>query len=484
MRQTRFLRLVVAAVGSSFIVVVVHGSTLHIPLTTSKSRWSAAAASASSSSSPKTSATTILVSDTVTTNPNDSVAPSALTVMADESEGESAQKSTDSGGNPLAQLIGYAKDSFVRTIDGTKEMWTNHGRCKEIRAKQQDYREKLKKRWEFEEKDLTPKEMKERLAKVNGGITYDEFVFLIKGKEDRGKLMNLGFLMWGAPRFFPYALMFYPEILPSPFAPLPDTSTKETKLQKLSRERSHAVLRTLIAIENEAKAVPALAKLNFFGKKGQARRMDEMDSLGKTIGQIMTTSGIESGADGAKVVMNTMENLLYKKGEDFTRAEKRLVTVPKSIATGIMNAVSGPNLFQTVMPHFLRRGQVLNHLQKLAEIDNFLVNENIDLNGLSTARLLEACSDRMIGGPGRTDEELRQDLNVWLELAVNQPTQRIGQSGEYFNENLARTALLSFYLVCGAGDSRSTSYLPRLMYQGRQEDDMAAAEGRKKSRKR
>jgi hypothetical protein len=84
--------------------------------------------------------------------------------------------------------------------------------------------------------------------------------------------------------------MLYPDILPSPLAPLPDMSTKETKLQKLARERSHAVLQTLMAIENQARAIPALAKLNMFGKKGQIRRMDEMDSLGKTIGQIMTTT--------------------------------------------------------------------------------------------------------------------------------------------------------------------------------------------------
>ena len=124
--------------------------------------------------------------------------------------------SDGSGGNVIFQLFGLVKDSLVRTVDGTKEMWGNHGRCKQIRSKQKEYREKLQKQWEFEEKGLTPKEMKQRLAKVNGGITYDEFVFLVKGQEDRGKLMNMFFLMWGAPRLFPYALMFYPEILPGP----------------------------------------------------------------------------------------------------------------------------------------------------------------------------------------------------------------------------------------------------------------------------
>ena len=101
--------------------------------------------------------------------------------------------SDGSGGNVIFQLFGLVKDSLVRTVDGTKEMWGNHGRCKQIRSKQKEYREKLQKQWEFEEKGLTPKEMKQRLAKVNGGITYDEFVFLVKGQEDRGKLMNMFF---------------------------------------------------------------------------------------------------------------------------------------------------------------------------------------------------------------------------------------------------------------------------------------------------
>lgn len=450
--------------ASSCCVCVVQGSSVHIP--------ALAASRGRSLTSSETTAR--FVSEVITPTALDSTSVDISTT-----EGTSKEDV-----NIFTQLVGYLKDSLIRTVDGIKEMWDNHGRCKEIRTKQNDYREKLKKRWEFEEKGLTPKEMKDRLSKIKGGITYDEFVFLIKGKEDRGKLMNLMFLMWGAPRFLPYALMFYPEILPSPFAHLPDISGKESKLQKLSRERSHATLRALIAIENEAKAVPALAKLNIFGKKGQLRRMDEMDGLGKTIGQLMTTPNITTGSVGGSVVLNTMENLLYRAAEDFSRAEKRLVQVPKGVTTGIMSAMRGPNLFQNFMPHFLKRGQVLNHLLKLAEIDNFLVQENIDLYDLSTARLLEACNDRMIGGPGRSDDELREELGDWLVLAVKQPTERIQRTGEYFNQNLARMALMSFYCVVGSSDARSASYLPRLMYQGRQEDEDASDSSSKKSRKR
>lgn len=367
------------------------------------------------------------------------------------------------GGNVVFQLFGYVKDSLTRTVDGTKEMWANHGRCKQIRLKQKEYRDKIQKQWEFEEKGLTPKEMKQRLVKVNGGITYDEFVFLVKGKEDRGKLMNMMFLMWGAPRLFPYALMFYPDILPGPFAPLPDASGKESKLQKQSRERTHAVIKTLIAIESEARALPALAKLNIFGKKKQARRMDEMDSLGKTMSNIMTAPDTRSGDNGALIALNTVESLLYSS-EPVTRAEQRFVSLPKCITNGIMTAIDGPSAFQSFMPNFMKRGKILTHVQKLNDIDNFLVDEKIDLNELSTARLLEACSDRMIGGPGQTDEEMRVHLNNWLEFGVNQPAMRVKETGEHFNCNLAKVVLMGFYCISGARDDRSASYLSRSMY--------------------
>jgi len=389
------------------------------------------------------------------------VVPAATHAVADTS---------NDGDNMILQLFGYFKNSVVRGVDGTKEMWGNHGRCNQIRAKQKYHREKLQKQWEFEEQNLTSKELKERLSKVNGGVTYDDFVFLIKGKEDRGKLMNMVFMLWGAPRIFPYAMMFYPNMLPGPFAPLQDASGKESKLEKLSRERTHAVIRTLLKIENEARAVPALAKLNIFGKKKQARRMDEMDSLGKTIWQIMSASETKSNNDGALIAMNTMEDSLYRSNT-ITRAEQRLVNVPHCITNGILTAIDGSNLLQGIMPPFMKRGQILSHIQKLNDIDNFLVDNKINLDDFSTARLMEACSDRMIGGPGQTDEEMRKYLANWLDLAIYKPTERIEKTGEYFNTNLAKTALMGYYSVSGARDDRSASYLPRLMFSARPEID-------------
>lgn len=421
-------------------------------------------ASPSPKPSPSMMATTLVSS--VTTAASPSVADAAV---------------AEGGGNIVLQFAEYIKDSMVRMVDGTKEMWTNHGRCNEIRSKQKIYRQKLKKQWELEEPGMTAKEMRQRLAVINGGISYDEYDFLMRGKVDRGKLVNMMFLMFGAPRFFPYAMMFFPDILPSAFAPLPDASVKETKLEKLSRERSHAVIRTLLAIESEAKTTPALGMLNIFGKKAQARRRDEMDSLAKMMGHIMNKTGTTSDTSPS-IMLNTMEDFLYRT-EPFSRAEERLVTVPKCITTGFMSAMKSPPPFASILPHFMKRGQVLNHIQKVTDGDKFLVDEKVDINELSKTRLKEACIDRMIDVPGRSDEELRQHLSEWLDLAVVQPADRIEKTGEFYNDNLGRMALMSHYSIIGARDERSASYLPRFMLQGQSRTSDAESE-EMKNRKR
>jgi len=94
------------------------------------------------------------------------------------------------------------------------------------------------------------------------------------------------------------------------------------------------------------------------------------------------------------------------------------------------------------------------------------------LRTLTPELLQEACSRRLIGGPGRSVEEMVDGLSVWLDLAVKRPLDVVKSSnslngGElYYNGNLARMALLSYNAIGGARDARSSSFLPRLMYQG------------------
>ena len=439
-----------------------------------------------------TTASSSSASGTVATSPSSSVT---------SSETAASNAGGSGGGNPIFQLVGFVKDSVVRTVNGSREMYRNHGRCNEIRSKQRDYRDKLKEQWEMEEKGLSRKELQQRLKSINGGITYDEYIFLVKGKEDRGKLMNLVFLMFGATKFLPYALMFYPDMLPSPLASLPDSgNSRETKLEKLSRQRSHAVMTTLLQLERDAKLVPTLSKLNIFGRKAQQQQLDKMQEFNQCMAKIFATPGARDVV-GAQVVLNALDDQLYtppllltsstadntttRGGDDstgggagsavavasspagsFTRAEQRLVQVPKPIIQGLTQALEGPSMFQNIQPHFMGRGKIVAHCQKVAEADMFLVNENVNLEDLSSPRLKEACNDRLIGCPRSTDEELRNGLKDWLQVAVVEPTNRTKRTGQAFNANLARAALLSYYSLEGTRDERSASYLPRILFQG------------------
>ncbi|KAL3940778.1 MAG: hypothetical protein SGBAC_004736 [Bacillariaceae sp.] len=263
--------------------------------------------------------------------------------------------------------------------------------------------------------------------------------------------------------------MFYPDILPAPFQPLPSGASRESKLEKLSRQRSHSVIQALLMLEKEAHQAPALAKLNIFGKKKQQRTMEKIGELGSEVSAMMTTPGAIHGA-GAKLAMDVLGAELYKD-ESITRKEKRLVGVPQSVVLGLTKALNGPNPFTSFQPNFMRRGAVLTHIQKLTDADKFLVNEN-------------ACTERMIGGPGRTKDELRKGLSDWLDLAVVEPSSRIAESGEDFNENFARAALLCYYAVDGARDARSSSALPRLLFNGQHEASKTAESEGKKSWRR
>lgn len=400
-------------------------------------------------------------------SPNDSVAALAAGGSSAANPAATAASTTDvaaaggGGGNPAVQLVGYLKDSVVRTVDGVQLMWKNYGRCNEIRGKQKQHREVLRAQWESE--GMSNQVIKQKLKNENGGITYDEYAFLIKGKEDRGKLTQLAFLSWGAPRFLPYAIMFYPEMLPSAFSSPKVTATE--KLETNSRLLAHTVVQTLMNMENAAKQIPPLAKLNIFGRKKQERTMEEMQRLGQLAASLFVTP-VKNTSEGAELVLKTLQDDLYKEVEDFDSNSKRLVPVPKTIIKGLATSLGGNSPLDLVFPLFITRGKVLNHIKKVTDSDEFLVNEKVDLDQLGKQRLLEACKDRLIGEIGRTDDEMRASLADWLDQVVVKPSDRISQTGEFYNGNLARAAMMCYSAAQAAKDDRSSSYLPRLLFQG------------------
>lgn len=313
-----------------------------------------------------------------------------------------------------------------------------------------------------------------------GGITYEEFDFLQRGKEDRMKVVQLGFMMFYASRFVPYAFMFFPDMLPSPFRP-DGTATAAGgmggmalgmggKWDAISRERTHAVVSTLLAIERDARVPGKLLKLNPFGSGKARKAMAKLDDMGRYGAALLATEGL-NWVNGAEAIVDVLRDKIYTPVErEEGRWPKRkdrtgIKDVPKVLVRGVARAIDAPH-FNSLLPSFLLRGKVVTHLQSLSDSDEFLVSQNVDLETLSGDLLIEACNRRLIGGPDRSEEALREGLESWLKLAVKEPTVVVGRTGMDYNANLARFTLLCYHAVDGARDAAASSYLPRLLFQG------------------
>lgn len=408
----------------------------------------------------------------------------------------------------VVTLANYLKDSVVRTVTGCGQLWTNHGRCNEIRKKQNSYRAELKQQWEaaglFESE--SPKDVQKRLQLQQGGITYDDYIFLQRGKEDRGKVLNLGFLIWGAPRFLPYALMFNPDMLPTPFqankAAAAAAGGAESLAETLSRERAQAVMSTLMMMEKQAVAVSAgyLSSINIFGKKKQQETKSTLQTVVAETGEFFRRCDMPTApaAPTASQLLERLAPTLYKTDSDFTRAEQRLCQVPACIVQGIGRAVSGqgvPSIVAQLTPAFLHRGKLVGHIQKVAAADDFLVQAAIDLETVPKRLLVEACQERLMdAGAHRSVDDLRASLAEWLQLTVPQPSavakavlqiepatpSLVEEQGSnvvatdtptappvvYYNGNLARMMLMAYHSCAAVRDSRCTSRLPQLLYSG------------------
>jgi len=432
------------------------------------------------------------------------VSSSSSTVVASPPGVAVAATEESSGGsNGVSQMVGYVKDSIVRSIDGCKTMWSNHGQCNAIRSKQKLYKQSLKDQW-LEEGALSGKQINQLLKTESGGISFEEYQFLQQGKVDRSKVTQLMFMSWGAPRFLPYYIMFFPDMLPSPFLPAPKVGA-ETKWSELSRSRSHAVVKTLLDLERDARQVPALAKLNFFGRKAQQQSMERTHQIGLSTYQLLMSpptavitkkivvKNPKKGAEekmeeiqtphGPTTILRTIDNLIYgsssvdssstttsnkKEGGAFSAQETNLSLLPKSIIKGMGSLIDGgkSNPTDAILPTYFGRRKVLAHLQKVKECDDFLVKEKVDIASLGTKQLRDVCSDRLYDCMGRTDEEMKSMLREWLDLVVTQPQSKVAAGGVSFNDNLARTALMCYYSLESAQDARAASYLPGALFRG------------------
>eukprot|EP00554_Chaetoceros_debilis_P006002 CAMPEP_0194078748 /NCGR_PEP_ID=MMETSP0149-20130528/5068_1 /TAXON_ID=122233 /ORGANISM="Chaetoceros debilis, Strain MM31A-1" /LENGTH=442 /DNA_ID=CAMNT_0038760063 /DNA_START=28 /DNA_END=1356 /DNA_ORIENTATION=+ len=362
------------------------------------------------------------------------------------------------GGNPIGQLTGYVKDSFLRMKDGSVQLYSNHKRCNEIRTKQKDHLAAIA-------ATFPPNSPEQKAASKYrnnaGGVSYEEYNFLVKGKDDRSKLANIVFMMFFQPNFVPYAFMFFPDMLPSPFAMPKKQAMPFSKFENISRERTHAVLQTMIDLEKSSRVPSMLSNMNPFGKGKTRRSMEKLDLLGRQAGGLLVANDA-NGTKGAELVLKVLKDEIYT---DVKPKNNNLGDLPKPLVKGLGRALEAPS-FNSLLPGFFVRGKIVNNLKQIEMADEFLVKENVDLNSLSSLLLEETCSARLIGGPGRSNNDMVEGLEAWLDLSVRQPKEIVKESGKHCNANLLRTALLSYNALDGARDGRSASYLPRLLFQG------------------
>jgi LETM1-like protein len=365
-------------------------------------------------------------------------------------------------GNIVSQCVDGVKDFITSYSDAFKAMRSDHERCNMIRQKQRYYKEVTK--GKLEEMGLDSKEIRSRLSKLSGGISFDEFLFLRKGKSDREKLISLVFYASFLPKMMPYMLMFNSaNMLPDQFPKKP-VSFGETKREALSRDRSHATLKMLMNL-NRSSHVPEFSLNPFAGSK-KRKQMEHYKNISIAISESLRQPDPNRHLPGPEYIMKQLERFLFLTEKPKAR-EMSLVTLPSVFTKGLANVISGnPNRpLEGVIPNFIDRTSVLAHMKTLSLSDDFLVNQEVDIESLSGKGLQEACSDRLIGTLGSSEDEMREKLSSWLRYAAVIPSRRIRKTSEYYNANLARSALLCYYAMDSLRNAPTSNCLPRLLLQ-------------------
>jgi len=484
----------------------------------------------SGSSTAATKKSLVLASST-----SDGIADEIVTTTQSSTEMPSTKTK-----NIVFQLGGYIKDSLTRFKDGTVELYTNYQKCQTIRKKEKEFQT-------IYYKDSSNRNNMGIYKKR--GITYQEFDFLQKQKVDRGKLGNILFLLFFAPNIMPYSIMFFPDMLPSPFhaksTTLSSSASNNIRYSSASRQISHAVLKTLIDIEklgsndsNDKSSSPSLIPFGF-GKKKAEQKIQQMKEL-----LYLTTSFLGSSSsfntnvplllhedndeNSSKVSSSTSTPIIIQQiitklhdqiysNEKPTKDQTRFVTVPKPILKGIsclLPSSSSPSFFESFIPNFMIRNNILKHIQKISDSDEFLINEDIDFNTIDNDSLREICMDRCIAVSSNDNDDtsvLHEKLANWLQFTVVQPRlyqyspqvlnsdstnstkvfptasdlKKLKFEGvslleskaennnngqveherfEYYNGNLARLMLLCNNAITSTVENHRTSILPRLIY--------------------
>lgn len=403
-----------------------------------RGRKSTTAAGASAVATAEATAADAVVEDEI----DAAAAALAATAAAPSTEQPAAS------GNPIVQLVNYVKDSVVTFKDGLGQMNADHKRCNAIRTKQRTFAKA--------NGTSRPRGVK---GIQTGGISYEEYDFLRKGLVDRNKLFAVVMVSLCLPNYFVYYLWSFPDMMPSPFL-------KGKDPREVSRERCHAVISTMLDIERGARVAPWTSKLNPFGRKATERAMGRLSDLIDAGCGAMDEYGA-SGPAGGRMVLQKLRPALYSSAP-FTKQQRLLLgnVVPKQVLKGLGKAIAADPLNKGSSPFGIGAAK---HVESVALADEFIVDQGVDVGSIPPELLAEACSARLIGGPGWTDGERREALASWVHEVEVAPREATRDGTVHHNGNLARAALMCYNAVDGTRDARADSRLLRVMYQG-QED--------------
>lgn len=245
-------------------------------------------------------------------------------IALDSCYGSTTVVETGSISQKKGNVVGEMISSFTEPF---KELYRDHQNCNRIRKKQNLHKASLKAEWES--LGMDSKEIRAKLKESSGGITYEEFRCLQKGKSDTGKSGTFIFYVLAFPKFWPYMVMFNKQnILPSQFTKN-DDYFRESKLEALSRERSHAVLETLMNLEKNSH-VPGF-KLNPFTPKTK-----QMEKFHGVVGALVEALESNPGPD---YVMKKFEKKMFMRDKPEAKA-LRLVEFPDYLTSGLARTLS------------------------------------------------------------------------------------------------------------------------------------------------
>ncbi|KAG5188666.1 hypothetical protein JKP88DRAFT_353363 [Tribonema minus] len=334
---------------------------------------------------------------------------------------ESGNRSShEEGANWAADMV---KDSFRRFKAGMTGQWDSFQRCKAIR---------------------------ERLRAPGAApVTYEEFMALQRGKEDRNKLLQVGVVWVAVPEAIPFVLSFLPGVIPSTFE---NDADRAQRFRNFNAARVRAALALLDTVDKECLNKNEKKRVEFAQYREAAVRVMKAHTCEDAFGvfEAHTFALVPADTDA------------QQRRRARPRPPTTVEGMPGPLAKGLAKALG---LCTPWMPAFLCRGPLREHLRKVAAGDAVLARTPLD--ALRGRELREAACARALDAAHPDERELRRRLAEWLRLTGAPLGVDDCDAGaeRVFVPERAKAAMLAVNVVASARAARE-SELPKLLLGG------------------